>query len=102
MNLRAPIDTKAEGTVIEARVDKGMGVVVTALVQKGSLKIGDYVLAGPSWGKVRRLVSDQRLDLKEAGPSTPVQVRRALYTRTDDDAAICTVHIILPPLLTFP
>ena len=74
MNLRAPIDTKAEGTVIEARVDKGMGVVVTALVQKGSLKIGDYVLAGPSWGKVRRLVSDQRVDLKEAGPSTPVRL----------------------------
>lgn len=74
MNLRAPVDTLAEGTVIEARVDKGMGVVVTALVQKGSLKIGDYVLAGPSWGKVRRLVSDQRVELKEAGPSTPVQV----------------------------
>jgi hypothetical protein len=87
MNLRAPIDTKAEGTVIEARVDKGMGVVVTALVQKGSLKIGDYVLAGPSWGKVRRLVSDQRLDLKEAGPSTPVQVRRGVYTRTDHASA---------------
>lgn len=82
MNLRAPIDTKAEGTVIEARVDKGMGVVVTALVQKGSLKIGDYVLAGPSWGKVRRLVSDQRVDLKEAGPSTPVQVGLVLSCHT--------------------
>jgi translation initiation factor IF-2 len=55
-------------------VDKGLGVVVTALVQKGSLKIGDYVLAGNSWGKVRRLVSDQKRELKEAGPSTPVQV----------------------------
>ena len=74
MNLRAAVDIKAEGSVIEARVDKGMGVVVTALVQKGTLRVGDYVLAGPSWGRVRRLVSDQKKELTEAGPSTPVQV----------------------------
>lgn len=74
MNLRAAKTIPAEGTVIEARIDKGMGVVVTALVQKGTLKIGDYVLAGPSWGRVRRLTGDQREDLAEAGPSTPVQI----------------------------
>jgi translation initiation factor IF-2 len=74
MALKAPVLAKAEGSVIEARVDKGLGVVVTALVQSGTLKVGDYVLAGPSWGRVRRLISDQKIELKEAGPSTPVQV----------------------------
>ena len=49
--------------------------ILPYFIFKGSLKVGDYVLAGPSWGKVRRLVSDQRVDLKVAGPSTPVQVR---------------------------
>ena len=75
MNLRSSDKAKPEGTVIESRVDKGLGVVVTSIVQKGTLKIGDIVLAGPSWGRVRRLISDQGEDLKEAGPSTPVQVR---------------------------
>jgi translation initiation factor IF-2 len=80
MNLRAPTTCRAEGTIIESRVDKGLGTVVTALIQKGTLKIGDFVLAGPSWGKVRRLISDQGKDVKEAGPSTPVQV-----TQTDNN-----------------
>jgi len=74
MNLKTALDCKASGTVIEARVDKGLGVVVSCLVQQGTLRIGDIVLAGPSWGKVRRIISDQGLDLKEAGPSTPVQI----------------------------
>ena len=74
MNLRAPVACGAEGTVIESRVDRGLGTVVTALVEKGTLKVGDFVLAGPSWGKVRRLVSDQGKDIKEAGPTMPVQV----------------------------
>jgi translation initiation factor IF-2 len=74
MNLKAPVDTKAEGIVIEARVDRGLGTVATLLVQKGTLRVGDVILAGPSWGKVRRIISDQGEDLKEAGPSTPVQV----------------------------
>ena len=74
MTLKAPIDCRAEGTVLEARIDKGLGVVVSALVQKGTLRIGDYVLAGPSWGRVRRLLNDQGADMKEASPSTPVQI----------------------------
>jgi translation initiation factor IF-2 len=74
MNLKSSADCNAEGTVLDARVDKGQGVVVTALVQKGNLKIGDCVLAGPSWGRVRRILSDQNEVLKSAGPSTPVQV----------------------------
>lgn len=74
MNLKAPVDCKASGTVIEARVDKGLGVIATCLVQSGTLRVGDFVLAGPSWGRVRRITSDQGDDMKEAGPSTPVQI----------------------------
>lgn len=74
MNLRAPIDCPAEGSVIEASVSKGLGTVVTALVQKGTLKLGDYALAGPSWGRVRRILNDQGEEIAEAGPGTPVQI----------------------------
>jgi translation initiation factor IF-2 len=76
MGLKAPVATSAVGSVIEARIDKGLGVVVTTLIQSGTLKVGDYVLAGPSWGRVRRIISDQGKELKEAGPSTPVQARQ--------------------------
>ena len=74
MNLRVPVTTNVEGSVIEAKVDKGLGVVVTGLVQKGTLHIGDLLLAGPSYGRVRRIISDSGEDLEEAGPSTPVQI----------------------------
>ena len=74
MNLQARSEGFAEGTVLEARVDKGQGVVVTGLVSKGTLQCGDCVLAGPSWGRIRRILSDENKELKFAGPSTPVQV----------------------------
>lgn len=74
MNLRAPVACRAEGTVLESRVDRGLGTVVTALVEKGTLRVGDFVLAGGSWGKVRRILSDAKKEIKEAGPSTPVQI----------------------------
>ena len=75
MNLAARPDALASGTVIEASIDKRQGVVATCLVQHGYLKTGDCVVAGASWGKVKKLLSDQGKDLKEAGPSTPVQVK---------------------------
>ena len=75
MDLTAPEGVEGSGTVIEARVDKGLGVVVSALVQRGTVRVGDIVLAGASWGRVRRLLSDDGSPLKLAGPSTPVQVR---------------------------
>jgi translation initiation factor IF-2 len=74
MNLRTLINADAQGIVIEARVDKRLGVVVTALVHKGELKIGDCVLLGSSWGRVRRLLTDQNVEVREAGPSVPIQV----------------------------
>ena len=74
MNLKTRSEGFAEGTILEARVDKGQGVVATALVSKGTIRCGDCVLTGPSWGKVRRILSDTNRELKFAGPSTPVQV----------------------------
>jgi len=74
MNLKAPVDCLAEGSVIEASVNKRLGTTVTALVRKGTLRKGDYVLAGPAWGRVRRLRDDQGYEIDEAGPGTPVEV----------------------------
>lgn len=64
LNLKSLPLEPAQGTVIEARVDKGLGVVVTALVQKGTLKVGDLLLCGPSWGRVRRLLNDQGKEVR--------------------------------------
>jgi translation initiation factor IF-2 len=74
LELRANSTRLAEGTVIEAQLDRGRGPVATVLVQRGTLKPGDIVVAGSEWGKVRALLSDKGLPLKEAGPSVPVEV----------------------------
>jgi translation initiation factor IF-2 len=64
----------AEGTVIEARLDRGRGPVATVLVQRGTLKVGDIVVAGSSWGRVRALINDKAQNVDEAPPSMPVEV----------------------------
>jgi translation initiation factor IF-2 len=64
----------AEGTVIEARLDRGRGPVATVLVQRGTLRVGDIIVAGAEWGRVRALVSDTGLPVEAAGPSMPVEV----------------------------
>jgi translation initiation factor IF-2 len=74
LELQANPDRPAEGTVIEARLDKGRGAVATVLVQQGTLAVGDIVVAGAASGRVRALVSDRGEQLKSAGPSTPVEV----------------------------
>ena len=65
---------RAKGIVIEAQLDKGRGPVATILVDKGELKIGDPIVAGAAWGKVRAMINDKGEQVKTAGPSTPVQV----------------------------
>ncbi len=65
---------RAKGIVLEANLDTGRGPVATILVDKGTLKIGDPIVAGAAWGKVRAIINDQGKQIKEAGPSTPVQV----------------------------
>ncbi len=74
MDLKADPTTTARGMVIESRVDEGLGPVATVLVQDGTLKVGDMVLAGPGYGRIRSLLNDRREHIQEAGPSTPVIV----------------------------
>ncbi|NDV86384.1 translation initiation factor IF-2 [Aurantimonas aggregata] len=74
LDLKADPTRTAEGTVIEAQLDKGRGPVATVLVQTGTLKIGDIVVAGDEWGRVRALITDKGVQLKEALPSMPVEV----------------------------
>jgi translation initiation factor IF-2 len=74
LELKANPNKKAVGAVVEASLDKGRGYVSTILVQAGTLKIGDYLLAGKHSGKVRAMFDDQGIHLKEAGPSTPVSI----------------------------
>jgi translation initiation factor IF-2 len=74
LDLRANPDRPAEGTVIEAKLDRGRGAVATVLVQRGTLKGGDIVVAGADWGRVRALVSDTGTTIEAAGPSVPVEV----------------------------
>jgi translation initiation factor IF-2 len=74
LDLKANADKRASGTVVEALLDKGRGYVSTIMVQAGSLKIGDYVLAGRHSGKVRAMFDERGQSLKVAGPSTPVSL----------------------------
>ena len=75
LELRAPVDALAKGLVIEARLDKGRGPVATVLVQSGTLKAGDIVLAGSTFGKVRAMLDENGKPLKTAGPSIPVEIQ---------------------------
>ncbi|WP_082659520.1 translation initiation factor IF-2, partial [Aureimonas sp. AU40] len=74
LDLKADPERTAEGVVIEAQLDRGRGPVATALVQAGTLRQGDIVVAGDQWGRVRALVDDKGRQLKSAGPSTPVEI----------------------------
>jgi len=74
LDLKANPKRLAEGSVIESRLDKGRGPVATMLVQKGTLRAGEIVVAGAEWGRVRALLDDRGRPIKEAGPSTPVEI----------------------------
>ena len=73
-DLKANPNRQAYGTIIEAQLDKGRGPVATVLVQKGTLRIGDTIIAGTAYGKVRAMVNDRGEKVKKADPSTPVEV----------------------------
>ena len=75
LELKAPIASMAKGLVIEARLDKGRGPVATVLVQSGTLRRGDVVLAGSSFGRVRAMVDEDGKAATEAGPSMPVEIQ---------------------------
>ncbi len=74
LDLKANPDRPAEGAVVEAKLDKGRGPVATVLVQRGTLKVGDIVVAGAEWGRVRLLANERGESVKTAGPSTPIEV----------------------------
>ncbi len=74
MELKANPKRKARGLVIEAELDKGRGPVATVLVQNGTLHVGDFISAGVAHGKVRAMIDDKGRRVKEAGPSTPVEI----------------------------
>ena len=74
LDLKANPNRTAEGTVVEAELDRGRGAVATVLVQKGTLRPGQIIVAGDQWGRVRALVNDKGEHVKEAGPSMPVEV----------------------------
>ena len=75
LELRAPVNAMAKGLVIEARLDKGRGPVATILVQSGTLKTGDVVLAGQTFGRVRAMLDENGKSIKTAGPSIPVEIQ---------------------------
>jgi translation initiation factor IF-2 len=74
LDLKTNSQRPAEGTVIEAKLDRGRGPVATVLVQRGTLRVGDIIVAGAEMGRVRALISDQGETVEEAGPSVPVEV----------------------------
>ncbi|MEV6623977.1 translation initiation factor IF-2, partial [Amycolatopsis sp. NPDC051114] len=74
LDLRANPDMEAQGVAIEAHLDRGRGPVATVLVQRGTLRVGDSVVAGDAYGRVRRMVDEHNVDVTEALPSRPVQV----------------------------
>jgi translation initiation factor IF-2 len=75
LELRAPVDALAKGLVIEAQLDKGRGPVATVLIQSGTLKAGDVVLAGSTFGRVRAMLDENGKTIKSAGPSIPVEIQ---------------------------
>jgi translation initiation factor IF-2 len=74
LDLKANPDRAAQGAVIEAKLERGRGTVATLLVQKGTLKVGDILIAGSEWGRVRALLDDRGRTVESAGPATPVEV----------------------------
>ncbi len=74
LELKAPLDCKANGTTIESKVDSSKGVIATLLVQEGTLNIGDIIVAGTSYGKIKKMTNDKGKNLKIATPSMPVEV----------------------------
>ncbi|SHI12521.1 translation initiation factor IF-2 [Bradyrhizobium erythrophlei] len=74
LDLKTNVSRPAEGTVIEAKLDRGRGPVATVLVQRGTLRVGDIIVAGAEMGRVRALINDQGVTIDDAGPSVPVEV----------------------------
>ncbi|OON64132.1 translation initiation factor IF-2 [Massilia sp. KIM] len=88
LELKAPVESPARGLVVEARLDKGRGPVATILVQSGTLKRGDVVLAGSSFGRVRAMLDENGKSIAEAGPSIPVEIQGLTEVPTAGEEAM--------------
>ena len=80
LELKAPYDSKAKGVVIETQLDSSKGVLASLLVQEGVLRKSDLVVAGTAYGKIKRMINDKRQSVKEASPSTPVEILGLNFT----------------------
>ncbi|ADQ04436.1 translation initiation factor IF-2 [Caldicellulosiruptor owensensis OL] len=89
MELKANPNRPARGRVIEAKLDKGRGPVATVLIQKGTLKVGDYIVVGNTWGRVRAMIDDKGQRIKEAGPSMPVEILGLEDVPVAGDELVC-------------
>ncbi|MDF1616363.1 translation initiation factor IF-2 [Petrocella sp. FN5] len=85
-DYKANPNRKARGTIIEAQLDKGRGPVATVLIQNGTLSVGDAIIAGPAYGRIRAMVDDKGRRVKSAGPSTPVEILGLSEVPTAGDA----------------
>ncbi len=74
MELKANVNRRGSGTVVESKVDRGRGTVATLLIQRGTLRVGDLIVAGGAYGRVRALINDKGVEVEEAGPSVPIEV----------------------------
>lgn len=74
LELKAPVAAPAKGLIVEAKLDKGRGAVATLLVQSGTLRKGDMLLAGTTFGKIRAMLDENGKPIDEAGPSIPVEI----------------------------
>src|SRR5678816_3030517 len=92
LELKANPNRAAEGTVIEAKLDKGRGPLATVLVQRGTLRIGDVFVAGASSGKIRAMIDDKGRQVKEAGPSFPVEVLGLSAVPSAGDPFTCLLY----------
>jgi translation initiation factor IF-2 len=90
LDLKANPNRPAQGVVVEARLDRGRGSVATILVQRGTLRVGDTVVVGSEWGRVRAMMDERGQQLTEAGPSTPVEVLGLQGTPMAGDEAVVT------------
>src|SRR5690606_15372392 len=90
LELKANPDRPAQGAVVEAKLERGRGPVATVLVQRGTLKVGDILIAGAEWGRVRALIDDRGQQVNSAGPSEPVEVLglNAVPSAGDDFAVV--------------
>ncbi|WP_338848225.1 translation initiation factor IF-2 [Massilia sp. W12] len=91
LELKAPVEAPAHGLVVEARLDKGRGPVATILVQAGTLRRGDVVLAGAAYGRVRAMLDENGKQISEAGPSIPVEIQGLTEVPTAGEEAIVMV-----------